>query len=91
MSASDQRRIVIGQRRLPPIVGDRTDADRFRSACALGVEGIVSKRKGSSYRSGRTLDWIKVKKPASPAAKRDAEGFDWGVDVPLGGLIALGD
>jgi bifunctional non-homologous end joining protein LigD len=27
-------------------------------------------------RSGRTLDWIKVKNPQSPAAKRDAEGFD---------------
>jgi bifunctional non-homologous end joining protein LigD len=41
------------------------------------VDGIVSKRKGSPYRSGRTLDWIKVKNPQSPAAKRDAEGFDW--------------
>ena len=50
----------------------------FRHACALGAEGIVSKRKGSPYRSGRTLDWIKVKNPHSPAAKRDAEGFDWG-------------
>ena len=49
----------------------------FRHACALGVEGIVSKRKGSPYRSGRTLDWIKVKNPQSPAAKRDAEGLDW--------------
>jgi bifunctional non-homologous end joining protein LigD len=50
----------------------------FAHACKLGLEGIVSKRKDSPYRSGRTLDWIKCKNPASPAAKRDAEGFDWG-------------
>jgi bifunctional non-homologous end joining protein LigD len=48
-----------------------------RHACTLGVEGIVSKRKGSPYRSGRTSDWIKVKNPASPAVKREAEE-DWG-------------
>ena len=45
-------------------------------ACKLGCEGIVSKRLGSSYRFGRTNDWIKVKNPAAPAAKREAEE-DW--------------
>ena len=50
----------------------------FAHACKLGLEGIVSKRKDSRYRSGRTPDWLKSKNPASPAAKRDAEGFDWG-------------
>lgn len=30
-------------------------------ACAIRVEGIVSKRKDSPYRSGRTESWIKVK------------------------------
>jgi bifunctional non-homologous end joining protein LigD len=49
----------------------------FRHACALGVEGIVSKRKGSPYRSGRTPDWIKCKNPESAAVKREAEE-DWG-------------
>jgi hypothetical protein len=29
----------------------------FRHACKLGLEGIVSKRKGSPYRSGRSPDW----------------------------------
>jgi ATP-dependent DNA ligase len=43
----------------------------------LGVEGIVSNRKGSPYRSGRTADWVKCKNPASPAVKREAEE-DWG-------------
>src|SRR5262245_55506243 len=29
----------------------------FRHACKLGLEGIVSKRKDSPYRSGRSPDW----------------------------------
>jgi bifunctional non-homologous end joining protein LigD len=48
----------------------------FYHACKLGCEGIVSKRLGSQYRSGRSADWIKVKNPASPAVKREAEE-DW--------------
>jgi ATP-dependent DNA ligase len=27
----------------------------------MGVEGIVSKRLGSRYRSGRSPDWLKFK------------------------------
>jgi len=42
-------------------------------ACALGCEGIVSKRLGSPYRGGRSPHWLKVKNPAAPAAKREAE------------------
>ncbi len=49
----------------------------FKQACKLGCEGIVSKRLGSSYRSGRADCWIKVKNPAAPAVKREAEE-DWG-------------
>ena len=49
----------------------------FRQACALGCEGTVSKRLGSPYRSGRTDCWMKVKNPAAPAVKREAEE-DWG-------------
>jgi bifunctional non-homologous end joining protein LigD len=30
----------------------------FRHACKMGLEGIVSKRLGSYYRSGRTRDWL---------------------------------
>src|SRR5215471_5092794 len=33
----------------------------FEPACALGGEGIVSKRKGSRYRSGRSQDWVKTR------------------------------
>jgi ATP-dependent DNA ligase len=34
----------------------------FRHACKMGLEGIVSKRLGSRYRSGRSPDWLKMKK-----------------------------
>src|SRR5215213_511744 len=36
----------------------------FRHACRLGLEGIVSKRAASRYRSGRCASWLKVKNPA---------------------------
>jgi bifunctional non-homologous end joining protein LigD len=49
----------------------------FRHACQLGLEGIVSKRLGSRYISGRSRDWLKFKSPAAPAVKREAEE-DWG-------------
>jgi bifunctional non-homologous end joining protein LigD len=48
----------------------------YRQACALGCEGIVSKRLGSPYRSGRTDHWVKVKNPEAPAITREAEE-DW--------------
>jgi ATP-dependent DNA ligase len=51
----------------------------FRHACALGVEGIVSKRRTSRYRSGRSDDWRKTKNPQSVAARREAEE-EWGKD-----------
>jgi bifunctional non-homologous end joining protein LigD len=49
----------------------------FQHACKLGAEGIVSKRLGSRYRSGRSPDWLKFKNPNAPAVKREAEE-DWG-------------
>jgi bifunctional non-homologous end joining protein LigD len=48
----------------------------FAHACKLGLEGIVSKRLGSRYRSGRSPDWLTMKNPDAPAVKREAEG-DW--------------
>jgi bifunctional non-homologous end joining protein LigD len=44
----------------------------FREACKLGCEGIVSKRLGSPYRSGRSAHWVKVKNPKAPAVKRES-------------------
>jgi bifunctional non-homologous end joining protein LigD len=48
----------------------------FAHACKMGLEGIVSKRKDSMYRSGRSPDRLKMKNAAAPAVKREAEE-DW--------------
>jgi ATP-dependent DNA ligase len=49
----------------------------FQHACKMRLEGIVSKRLGSRYRSGRSPDWLKFKNPAAPAVCPEAEE-DWG-------------
>jgi bifunctional non-homologous end joining protein LigD len=46
----------------------------FEAVCDLGLEGIVSKRLTSVYRSGPSKTWIKVKNPNSPAATRAVDG-----------------
>jgi ATP-dependent DNA ligase len=48
----------------------------FKHACALGCEGIVSKRLGSPYRAGRSAQWLKIKNPDAPAVRR-LEEEDW--------------
>src|SRR6185369_13925642 len=48
----------------------------FAHASRMGLEGIVSKRLGSRYRSGRSGDWLKFKNPAAPAVRRETEE-DW--------------
>ena len=54
----------------------------YEQACALGCEGIVSKRLGSPYRSGRADSWIKVKnrqhRPPSASMRKigASEGHD---------------
>jgi bifunctional non-homologous end joining protein LigD len=49
----------------------------YKHACKLGCEGIVSKRLGSPYLSGRVNHWLKIKNPNAPAVKREAQE-DWG-------------
>ena len=46
----------------------------FAQACRLGLEGIVSKRLGSKYRSGRCLSWVKVKNRRAPGFLRHVQG-----------------
>ena len=61
-------------------VNEHIEADGptvFAHACKMGLEGIVSKRKDSFYRSGPSRDWLKSKNPASAAVKREAEE-NWG-------------
>lgn len=36
----------------------------FEAACGLGLEGIVSKRLGTKYQSGRCANWLKTKNGA---------------------------
>jgi bifunctional non-homologous end joining protein LigD len=50
--------------------GDRL----FAAVCHLGLEGIVSKRLTSVYKSGPSKAWIKVKNPNAPAASRARDG-----------------
>jgi ATP-dependent DNA ligase len=40
----------------------------FRHACALALDGIVSKKL-----AGRSQDWLKFKKHEAPAVKREFE------------------
>ena len=45
----------------------------FAQACRMGLEGIVSKKLNSSYRSGKVKTWLKIKNPKSPAMLRIVE------------------
>jgi ATP-dependent DNA ligase len=64
---------------------DCDGATVFKHACALGCEGIVSKRLGSAYRSGRAEHWLKIKNPVAPAVKREAERIGATSDGATGG------
>jgi bifunctional non-homologous end joining protein LigD len=62
------------------VVNEHYDGDGeivFQHACNLGCEGIVSKQLGSTYSSGRSNYWVKIKNPKAPAVRREAEE-DWG-------------
>ena len=53
-------KVAGGDLRLSEHVEGDGDA-MVRSACSLGLEGIISKRRDRPYRSGRGDDWLKVK------------------------------
>jgi bifunctional non-homologous end joining protein LigD len=48
----------------------------FQHICQLGLEGIVSKKLGSRYESGRSSLWLKTINPNAPALQR-LEQEDW--------------
>jgi bifunctional non-homologous end joining protein LigD len=57
---------LVGKRRVGIVLSGHTDEDGatiFQQACKMGLEGILSKRLSAPYRSGRSPDWLKVKKP----------------------------
>jgi bifunctional non-homologous end joining protein LigD len=48
--------------------------EMFKAICKLGLEGIVSKKLTSVYRSGPSKAWLKIKNPKAPAATRVIDG-----------------
>src|SRR4051794_16287949 len=54
----------------------------FKAAAEIGLEGIVSKRAASRYRSGRSRSWLKTKNMVESefvllGTDRDADGVPW--------------
>ena len=64
--------------------------NRAAHTCKMGLEGIVSKRKDSRYRSGRAPDWLRMKNPNAPEVTREAEE-DWGETVTYSRYLWLGN
>ena len=63
----------------------------FEAVCDLGLEGIVSKRLTSVYRSGPSRTWIKVKNPKAPAATRVTDGLSDRVLQNIRVIVAQAD
>lgn len=75
LKGCDLRNVPLEARRqlLAQVLGNGSDAVRFseafdaaptslvKSACQLGLEGVIGKRKDSSYSSSRSPAWIKLK------------------------------
>ena len=86
LNGEDLRRAPIEHRKLSQlvraahpgiVVNEHYDGDGeivFEHACKLRCEGIVSKRLGSPYRSGRSPHWLKIK---NSAVQLEGEE-DWG-------------
>lgn len=79
--------LVAGRRRI--VYGDHVGPGRqhalFEEARALGLEGIVAKRAGSRYRSGRHDAWLKVR--AVRAGRFVVGGYTRSAARGLGALL----
>jgi bifunctional non-homologous end joining protein LigD len=62
--------------RLNHHIAHKNGAAVLQHACKIGAEGIVSKRLGSKYQSGRSSDWLKFKNPEAPAVRREKADRD---------------
>jgi bifunctional non-homologous end joining protein LigD len=51
--------------------------DLFRTACDMGLEGIVSKRLDRAYGTGKCKHWLKVKNRAHPGYSRVKDVWRW--------------
>jgi ATP-dependent DNA ligase len=66
-----------------------TDGNRLLTECGKrGLEGIVSKRRDSAYRSGKLASWVKVKCQAWREANRERHllASPPSSPIPLGGM-----
>ncbi len=59
-------------------------AAAMRAAMDAGLEGVIAKHDDRAYRSGRSLDWLKVK------LFEEAELVVIGVTAPKGGRLGVG-
>jgi bifunctional non-homologous end joining protein LigD len=79
------RRLIKPDPRCPIQFSDQVAGDGasfFRAASDLGLEGIVSKRAASQYRSGPSRSWLKTKNMIEGefillGTERDADGVPW--------------
>ena len=69
-------------------------AEFFAEACRLGLEGVVSKRRGAPYRSTRGADWVKTKclsrQEVVIGGYTDPEGSRSGIGALLTGVYEDG-
>jgi bifunctional non-homologous end joining protein LigD len=64
---------LLGKDRSGLLISHAIDAPAdvaFEHICQLGLEGIVSKKLGSKYVSGRSTLWLKTVNPEAPASRR---------------------
>jgi bifunctional non-homologous end joining protein LigD len=79
------RKLIEPDPRSPIQFSDHIDCDGakfFEAAAELGLEGIVSKRVASRYRSGPSRSWLKSKNMVEGefillGTERDSEGVPW--------------
>src|SRR4029434_7009218 len=79
------RKLIEPDPRSPIHFSDHVDCDGakfFKAAAELGLEGIVSKRVGSRYRSGPSRSWLKTKNMVESefillGTERDSDGVPW--------------
>src|SRR5262245_31298228 len=82
---AELRRLIELDPRSPLQFIDHVDCDGakfFKAAAELGLEGIVSKRIASRYRSGPSRSWLKTKNMVEGefillGTERDSDGVPW--------------
>jgi len=63
---------------------DATPQSVVASACKLGLEGVIAKRRSSTYQSSRSADWVKLK------CSQRQEFVIGGYTAPQGSRTGLG-